>query len=578
MNPKLKKTAAVMILSASLMSTGYSAFAEETTPAVAAEVKAQTVYPLTDQLEVEVKSILNEHVPEGTRIGVVVRMKNNYSDFVRVPEYELRVKTEDGTEYKLEPSASNAKAIQSKANTELSYMAVIDRTDDVALSEVNWTDVDYYVYPKKQTLILAIPVAGQSWQGSDMQIKDEAAVKKWSDSFKIPSLISPIQYTPVNIDKQSTEQGTVYVVQLLAYNPTDKRETVPDFLVDGKTGAKVFSGKRVEEGQVVLEGKEEKYIHYAIPTEQDTVLSSLNVLTTENFTQAPASAGAAPEVVKYNVGRLNILLPSQTLGNSYETYAMGSAMKFDSRSELIHPDIDVSLVEFEMQDNEEEGNKNVTAKFKLYNKSDRPMAIPVFDADLVSAEGYEYTGKRQTITDSPILPNGGITVNYSFALPVSESGQGLAMKIGDPKTAAPYKTTIAAYRVALQQPEDGAVKFNVYPFRFDLTHWDISFQFNSQTFEYSYKGKFFMDIEREPNVQVDANFSKLQFELYDSAGRLVGTSTNSFIGPNRLVTGENNIVFKGTSQQFDAPLTLKVYEVYTTASGESKRLVTQLTQ
>ncbi|MBE1443063.1 hypothetical protein [Paenibacillus sp. OAS669] len=577
MNKKLKKTAAVMIISASLMSTGYSAFAEESTP-TAFQNQAATVYPLTDKLEVEVKSILNEHVTGGTRIGVVVRMKNNYTDFVRVPDYELRVKTSEGIEYTLQPSASNAKAIQSKANTELSYMAVIDRTDDVTLAEVNWTDVDYYVYPKKQTLILTVPITVQPWQGSDMQITDAAAVKKWSDSFKIPSLVSPIQYTPVNITKQTTEKGTVYLVQLLAYNPTDKRETVPEFTIDGKTGAKVYSGKRVEEGSVVLESKEEKYIHFAIPTDQDTVLSSLNLLTSESFTQGQAAAGAAPAQVSYTVGRLSILLPTQTLGNQYEAYALGNPMKFDSRSELIHPDIQVSVVEFHMYDDDEEGNKKVTAKFSLYNKSDRPIAIPSFDTSLISSEGYEYSGKRQTITESPILPNAGITVNYSYSLPVSESGQGLALKVEDAKTAAPYKTTIGTYSVALQTDKENETKFNVYPFKFDISHWDVSFQFNSQTFEYSYKGKFLMDIEREPNVQVDANFSKLQFELYDAAGRLVGTSINSFIGPNRLVTGENNIAFKGTSQQFASPLTLKVFEVYTTANGDAKRLVAQLTQ
>lgn len=577
MNNKMKKTAAVLVVSAALMSTGYSAFADEAAPVAPVASEAIAVHKLTDNLDVEVKSILNEHVPEGTRIGVVIRMKNNSTGIVRVPEYELRVKTSDGTEYTLQPSASNIKAVQSKANSELSYMAVIDRTDDVQLAEVNWTDVDYYVYPKKETPILAVPVAGLGWQGSDMPITDAASVKKWSDSFTIPSLTSPIQYTPVNIDKQSTDKGTVYVVQLLAYNPTDKRETIPEFSLDGKTAAKVFTGKRVEEGALVLDSKEEKYIHFAIPTDQDTELASLNLLTKESFAQAGAGAAAPGEVIQYQVGRLNILLPVNGGTTALAPYTLGEAMTFDTRSDLIHPSLQVSLVELHTYDNEEEGNKIVTAKFKLNNSSDKPISIPEFQADLLNPEGYEYSGQRQTITNTPILPNSGIVVNYSFNIPLSEAGQGLGMKIVDAKTAAPYKQTIASYRVDVQKPEENT-KFSVYPFKFDVSHWDVSYLFSIQTLEYSYKGKFIMDIEREPSIQVDQNFSKLQFELYDASGRLVGTSTGSFIGANRLVTGENNFTFKGTSQQFDSPLTLKVFEVFTTAGGEAKRLVTEYTK
>ncbi|MCR8631655.1 hypothetical protein [Paenibacillus radicis (ex Xue et al. 2023)] len=583
MNKKLTVTLATIVLSASVMSFGSQAFADEAinvspVQAVVAQTEAK-VYPLTDALNVEVKSVLNERILEGTRIGVVVKMGNSSAAVTRVPEYELRAVTSEGTVYTLQSSASNPKAIQPKTTTDLSYMVVLDRTDKVTLSEVNWTDVDVYVYPKKETLITAIPVTTQPWSGVDTPITDPTAVRKWADSFQIPTLVSPIQYTPIDIHKESTAQGNVYVVQLLAHNPSAQRETIPEFTIDGRTDAKVFSGKKVEEGTIALDAKEDKYIHYVIPTDQDTVLSSLNLLTTESFAQSGATAA---NVVQYQVGRLNILLPGSAAAQSYSSYALGSIMKFDTRSELIHPDMQVSLVEFQMSDNEDEGSKQVTAKFRLYNRSDRPLAIPVFQTELVSSDGYQYSGKRQTMTTTTVLPNSGITVNYAYILPSTETGKGLGLKIQDTagtKTAGStaFKSTIASYGVQLQAPsaED---KFSMYPFDVAVEHWDISYLFNTSTHQYTYKGKFLLDIQRQKETQVDANFPRLQFELYDATGRLVASAAKSLIGQERLVSGENNISFAGTSEQFDSPLTLKIYEIFTTESGEFKRLVTEFSR
>ncbi|WP_282943380.1 hypothetical protein [Paenibacillus sp. RC67] len=566
-----KKTVTSVVITTSLMTTSYAAFAAEPTEANT-QAAAAASYTLTDSLSVEIKSVLNEHVLEGTRIGVVVRMKNSSGAITRVPEYELRVKTSDGTEYTLQPSASNPKSIQPRANTELSYMAVIDRTDTVTLSEVNWTDVDYYVYPKTESLVVAVPISGQSWKGSDMAITDPMAVKKWGETFKISSVISPLEYTPINIEKEMTDKGTVQVVQLLVSNPSEGRETLPDFTLDGKSETQVYAGKKIEQGEIVLEAKEKKYIHFAISTDNDTVLSSINLLTPEKFAQ-PGS-GAQPTLVNYNVGRLNILLPASSTGTTYPVYQMGTAMKFDNLSDLIHPNMQVSLVEFHMDTNEEEGSKNVTAKFKLNNNSDMPIAIPVFQTDLVSADGFTYSGNRQNITTKSVLPNSSLVVSYSYTLPTSEQGKGLALKMLDTQKAAPYKTTIASYSVVLQ-PDEPENQFKVYPFAAKVTYWTISPIFNrlGNSLTYSYKARFDLELTRDEQVQVDPSFSKLQFELYDSVGRLIGTTTGKFVGTGRLVTGENNIIFDSTTEQLERPLTIRVYELFTTQAGDSKRLL-----
>jgi hypothetical protein len=634
------------------MTSSYSAMAAELAGATSGTPAAVT-YQLTNSLSVDIKTVLNERVDGGTRVGVVVRMKNTGAAITRVPEYELRVKTIEGVEYILQSSASNPRSIQPKATTELSYLAVIDRTDTVTLSEANWTDVDYYVYPKSETRILAIPISGQSWKGSDMKITDPASVKKWGEKFKIPSLTSPLEYTPVSIDKEVTDKGTIQVLQLLVTNPTDQRETLPEFIIDGKTSSKVFEaqkvaedaavsttavtgqqvpvtvntgnsstadlsasngsggaatgtagstdtnsagaageapnnttpapsapdsslaqsyyGKKVEQGEVILEAKEQKYIHFAISTNNDTVLSSINVLTPEKFSQA--SATGVPTVVSYNVGRLNILLPSTAARVAYPAYRLGNPMTFDSLSELIHPNLEVSVVEFHIDDNTDEGSRNVTSKFKIFNRSDIPMAVPVFQTELLSTDGYTYSGNRQTVSTQRILPNSGLVISYSYTLPQSESGKDLVLKINDTVKAAPYKTNIAAYSMEIQ-PAETEEKFSVYPFDAKVTYWTITPTYNrTGNNSYSYKTRFNLDLTRQEQIQVDASFSKLQFELYDSVDRLIGTVSGNFIGPNRLVSGENNLVFDATTEQLDRPLTIRLYEAFTTPAGVSKRLL-----
>lgn len=545
--------------------------ADGTVPAEAGAVQpvssAAAVYPLTEALEAEVKGIFREPIPEGTRIGAVVRLKNNRNENIRVPDYELRVQTSDGAEYTLQPSGNNVKTIQPKSQSELSYMVVVERTDNVAVQELRWTDVDYYVYPKAETVMLAVPVSDSVWDGSSMTINDPSAKKPWGETFRIPSLVSPLEFTPVGISKESGQNGNTYVVQLAVRNPGEQRETVPSFRVDGKTADKSFAGSRVEQDAVMLEAGETKYIHYSIPIEQNTILSSLNVLTLEKF-----SPGSGQPDIVYPIGRLNIAVPASSAAHA-PAYTLGEPMTFDSHNDLIHADIQVSMVEFQMHADEEEGVQIVTAKFKLHNASDRPLATPVFQLNLTGSDGYEYSGKRQSVTAAEILPNSAVTVNYSFTLPQTETGEGLVVQVADAVSAAPYKTIIASYRASLQPTAEGQ-EFEVYPFRLRMTSDNLSYLFNSQTQQYSYKGKLFFDIEREQAVQVDAAFSRLRFELYDSAGRLVGTVDKPFTGANRLVSGENNLYFNGASEQFASPLTLKVFEVFdVVGGGEAKRLV-----
>jgi hypothetical protein len=560
---------AAVILSTSIVSYGSYAFADEAASGMSNTIQqtAPAVYPLTAELDVEVKSVLNEKVTEGTRIGVVVKMKNNSASIKRVPEYELRAITADGVSYTLQPSTTNAKAVQPLAKTELSYMVVLDRTDEVVLKELNWTEVDWYVYPKQETLAATTPITAAPWTGGDMTITDPSMLRQWTDSFVIPSTESPIIWKPVQLQKQSTPQGSAYVLQLLAYNPAGQSETVPSFRMDGKSDAKVYPGQSVEQNAPVLQANESKYVYYSIPVDPDTELRSLNVLTTEQF-----AGNAGPTT--YQVGRLNIALPAVAVPAVYETYQMGSPMTFDSLSTLIHPDMKVSMQELQVTDNPDEGNKLATAKFQLTNEGNLPLSIPSFQTRLLSSTGEQYTGLRQVSSTTSLVPNSSMTITYAYRLPSTEEGSGLTLEVLDAVTAAPFQTTIASYG-AVVQPQGTEAAFSVYPFDVKVGHWDMSFQFSPVTLQYSYKAKFYMDVQRKPNVLVEANAPVLQFELQDQLGRVLATSTKSLTGMNRLVSGENPIAFVGTSEQFDSPLRVKIYEVVQTEGGTFKRQVAE---
>ncbi len=139
-------------------------------------------------------------------------------------------------------------------------MATIDRIDTVTIKEIGWVDVDLYVYPKQETPVLNVPVTAEAWQGSGTVFKDASALKKWGESFAIPSLQSPLKYTPVSITNDVSGQIPTALIQLLVENGTASRETVPDFVIDGKSDKKkVFSGKkRVEQGPVTVEPGDKK--------------------------------------------------------------------------------------------------------------------------------------------------------------------------------------------------------------------------------------------------------------------------------------------------------------------------------
>lgn len=585
MNSIWKKTLASVIVSTTLLTAvpasivtvraDDGAFLQST-----AEMPVQ--YRLTDVLMAEVKSVLSEKTGGGTRIGAVVKLINTGSSVTRVPDYEIRVKAADGTEYKLQSSGSNAKAIQPKEKVELTYMITLDRDENVLLSELSWVDVDEYVYPKIETAVVTVPVAATTWQGNDTVITNQDALKQWGEAFRLPMLTPELEFTPVSLIEEKTDKGPVSLITLVAENKGTVAEDVPSFSIDGKTDSKTYEGVLLEK-KVELQPGEKKNLHVAITREQNAVPTHLLVVTRESYTQAGQQTP-----VQFSVGRLSIGLPDQGLQPIVDLltpYKLGETMAFDPYSKLIDSQLKVSMVELSLSGNDADGYRTILAKLLLRNTSERPLALPALGMELTSLHGSSYIGSRQTTVNDVLMPNLGYIVDYSFTVPSSETGEFMLLKMMDNQTVAPYSVPVSGYKVAAQVPEErGSNVMKLYPYDVELRDWSLSYlttfgQIGNATIFFNYKLKLNLEIHKLEDVLVDESSSKLKIELVDKLGRILGSESFSFTGVNRLISGEQTLTFSNIrTEQQEYPLTVKIYEAITTPTGEAKRLIKTLQQ
>ncbi|XOK59262.1 hypothetical protein ACJ7K1_22185 [Paenibacillus elgii] len=613
-NHKWKKTALSVVLTTSLLGTASipsamasaapeAAVTADSSKAASGGQASGTIagtpqlqsYALTDKLQVEIKSLLNETTSEGTRIAAVVRVRSSDAKVAKIPDLELRVKTADGYEYPMQASVFNAHAIRPGTTEELNFLVKVDRRDPSELTELVWYAVDWYSYPKKESVQLAVPVKGQEWTGPLSGFANSASsVLPWERSFTLsPALESPLIYTPVSVNRDNTPQGPVTTVKMRVENPSATKEAVPDFSIDGKsngngrTDKTVFPGKRVEASPLVLEPKEQRYIHFAIPTDKDTVLTSFNVLTRETFRQVDPKSPSVE--VPYNVGRYQVTLPVSsrtTEFNAAKPYELGQPFAFDSLSDTIDPHLSVSMVEFHRHENDGEGYQTVIAKLLLTNNSDLPVPVPTFQTKLITSQGMTYSGNRQAGTITEIMPQTSYAVSYAFNMPTENQDEQYVLKFTDAKTAAPASTAIGAYRVAMQETKLDLANMSFYPFKVKLNDWTLNARYNvpsalspNTPISYTYRMKLDMDIARNEHVVVDPNSSKMQLELVDKTGRILSTKSLPFSGVNRLISGVQFIQFDTLrTEEHEYPLDINIYEVITTPTGEAKRLVGVLKQ
>jgi hypothetical protein len=546
------------------------------------QVEDMKTYPLTVDSQAQIKSLLQEKTADGWRVGAVIKLNNTSGSTIRIPDYELRIKTADGTVYTLQPSANNVRSILPQGNVTLSYMADIDVKTDVSLTDLLWINVDQKVYPKQETLLVDAPIGANVWRGKDAVINDPALLGDWGVTFSLPGVSSALKYSAVSMSKQFTGQSPTYIVQVKVENRGSYAETVPDFTLSGKSEGQSFIGKRIEESPISLNAGEQKYIHFAITTDTNTKLNAFYVLTPESFLKQGQTTP-----IQYFTGRMGFRLPAnEGAGTGVSSYTFGTPMVFENSNDFINPNLSVSLEELHVTNNDETGNKTGLAKFKLINKGDKPIPVPAFGAELAGKDGYTYAGNRQTIDAQDIAPGTGVVISYGFNLPSTDQRDSYKLNVqeilgggvqGQP-AAATYKSTIASYNVSTQSGNDHN-NISLYPFKLNMKSWTLSqlTAMGATGFSYTYILNLDLDIERNAEVVLDNNFSKLKFELVDSLGSSLGSSSFPFTGTNRLVSGTQKLSFSNLTQdQVRNNVYIKVYEAITTPTGEVDRFITEL--
>ncbi|NRF90831.1 hypothetical protein HQN89_07290 [Paenibacillus frigoriresistens] len=564
-NKPWKYSLTAIMLGAMIVQGGTAVWAaDSTTPSVS----APTVnYGLTPDIRAAIKSAAVTPTASGSQLAVTVRLYNGGAVQNRVPEHELRVQTASGVSYTLKPSAGNKEALQPKEVGELVYMTTVDSKEIGQIEQLSFVNVDIYSYPKVETTLLAMPTKSVWYGGTGSSALQNLENLAWGQAFTIPGVNSGLTYSPVEVSMQNTASGRVAVVTVLASNPGAGRETVPAFRMDAQSELKSYEGKRSEADPVTMEAGEKKYIHFAIPVENGVSFSNLLVLSTDTF--VPKGGGQATTVA---TGKLAIAWPKEQGNSAAAPYTIGQPIAFDALTKVIDKSTEVSLMELHLHENPGEGYQTAVAKFKLTNTSTAPTATPALLSELVNAQGVTYQGSRQTNVTTMLNPGLSYVVSYSYIVPQTEDSTSFSLKLLDSVAAAPFTTTIAALQTDVQKEETDST-ISLYPFDLKFNDVSVTTQTTAQLM-YTYKFRLDLDIKQKENVVVDNNFSKLKFEIVDSAGRVVGSKDASFTGVNKLISGKQMLDATNiTTDQFSYPFTVNVYETIETPNGTAKRLL-----
>lgn len=508
---------------------------------------AAPVNTLVGALKAEIQSAVVEKTPDGSLIAAVVRLNNIGSKVVRVPDYEVRAVTTNKLQYILQPSQDNPKAVQPKETVELKYLMAVRRFDAFKLDRLIWIKTDAYVYPKKELLMLSLPVPPFQPVG-----------KSWGQSFTVPTTSASLVYTPFQMYKQNTPEGTTVIVGFQVENAGKLEETVPNFRLDGKTAAKTYAGQRIDKGTLSLKPGEKQRFYFSIPVNNDTRLSSLQVLTTETF------AAANRPALSYSLNQVEISLPSVMDGTaSYDqlkTYSEDSPIELDSYNQLFNTDLEISMVNLQVFQTEGNAFQSAVAKFKLFNHGNLPSPIPKFGVQLLSEGGRYYQGTLLAGDIGSLAPNLGYVVSYTFQLPMTEKGGSYGMVLLDATSQAPYSVPIASFKANVSGGKD-TEQTELYPFRVKLNDWMVSLDGVEVN----------LDVDREENVLADAASAVIKIELTASDGELLGSERVPLVGGERPASGWMKLAIGSSTNKY--PDTLRMYEVVDTPFGEVKRLL-----
>lgn len=565
MKPAYFKTgAAALLLSSVFFPTGMSASSDLEASSHASATTNGVNYGRMEHIQAAVKNASVVPTETGSRLSVTVRLYNGGKASTRIPEHEFRVLMNDGVMYTLTPSVGNKPVLQPNEIVELVYSRSVDVKNIGAIEQVRFVHINWDVYPKQEKTLLAIPVESV-WYGMGEGAPAKPKQIGWGRPFQIPGVNSGLVYTPAEASVQNTSGGKAVVVKVIAENPGKGRESIPSFRIDGVAGQKIYSGQASPNDVKSLEAGEKDYLRYIIPIEQGVSLTELLVVSEDSFV---SQTGA----VTISTGKLAIAWSdAKQSSDAVTNYRFGEPIRIDTLANAVDTRTEVTLMDFHIHENAEEGYKTAVAKFKLTNRSDLPVAAPVFGTEITNSQGVSYRGSRQANMVATMNPGLAYVVSYSYTLPQNEEDNQYTMRLLDQTTIAPYTTTVASLRV--QKQEDGTDnKFSLYPFEIHVNDIQIGFLYSNGL--YQYKFDVDMTIHQQDPVVVDSGFSKLRFEVVDSTGRIVGTKDAALFGPNKLISGKQELETGNmNSDQFNYPFTVNLYEVIETETGTAKRFL-----
>ncbi|MEK8128433.1 hypothetical protein WMW72_11005 [Paenibacillus filicis] len=261
--------------------------------------------------------------------------------------------------------------------------------------------------------------------------------------------------------------------------------------------------------------------------------------------------------------------------------ALGSPFVFKADNQTVDKNLEISLVEINSHSNPETGYQSVIAKYKVVNKGQETLPLPELATELQDSSGKTYTGTKQTTVLKELVPQASYAYSYSYLLPPGIKGTfKLSILAGSASSAV--KLPIATKQVAVKSAEGDKSEINgttlqLYPYDVTINSWELSGNYSNNT--WAYKLALDLKIAKQSDVMVDDSTGSLEFELVDPTGRILGSSTYTLQGANKLVTGWQAVALTNvTNNQFQYPLSVRVYETVQTPNGSAKRLLVTLKQ
>ncbi|MBD2862101.1 hypothetical protein [Paenibacillus oceani] len=231
--------------------------------------------------------------------------------------------------------------------------------------------------------------------------------------------------------------------------------------------------------------------------------------------------------------------------------------------------IDVAVMELNTYENENYGFTTAVAKLKVTNRDTTTLALPDLTLDLTDESGRVYSGTRQTNVISQLASGNSYLVTYSFSVPEASEDKPVTLRMYKAKETIP----LAAVSLGYGQEDTTDASWKVYPYAIDIKESDLLLNgLLSSTFTYTLKMN--AALTRKDTIIADAAISKLQFDVVDPLGFVIGSQTLPFQGTTRMVNQENTLNFSNLKlNSFSHTNYVKVYELIETPNGVVKRFL-----